>query len=580
MFLRAGGLPEPMTRSRKHSLRPAGTGEAMSELAQWLVASAMVVMYAHQRFNTPANFTYSTTSARYYSALVLYVCSIGVIFVFLGGGISVSPKLVKMFTVGGGELPPGIEDLPGPLLAALLLTTLLPNFPVLSRFDTWLRASAWRIGRIPREAHRLSAQIRQSRLVVPADYRPAVAQRMAGFGIRIEDFDGLSSDDESDGLLKLLVQVTYLEALTRDWCYSEVRDWTERHYSRVVDKLGEDYRATRVAYDRLMSAALEHFAAVQANAQPLPSSLQRHLGTSVREKASTLNRELCDFVARGLLRKETTNDERFDRLKPIGFVDIEKARQPITFNDVLGVCIGVFVILFFPMLGLVVWGSGGRVSQAFMIPFMVAIIYGFAVVAAVYPKSTWSFANIKVVKRRPLAAYLVSGLLAMGFAATVSLVFRFLGTAGAPDFIKALESLWWTHPWLAISGMTAVSLAWMTDNYALSDTPPPFQLRIFEGVMLAMILAIVSSVVHLRLTELQAFGEAGTFPWWMVNREVPPWFNVRPIEFVVPISAGLGLMLGFTVPHLYRRASLSSGASEAVPEAYETYPRADTAAAQ
>jgi hypothetical protein len=65
------------------------------------------------------------------------------LYLFLGGGISTaSPALINLLKNGSEELTKDSNHAAnGPLLAALILTTLLPNFPVLSKIDTWLRST-------------------------------------------------------------------------------------------------------------------------------------------------------------------------------------------------------------------------------------------------------------------------------------------------------------------------------------------------------------------------------------------------------------------------------------------------------
>ena len=535
----------------------------MSEIAQWTVACIMVIMYAHQRFSTPVTNCYSTTTARYYVALTVYVTSIGILFVFLGGGLAVSPKVWAMFVQGGENLPSDIQELPGPLLAALLLTTFLPNSPFLKRFDGWLRRGAWRLGRIPREAQQLAVQMRRSRLVVPEDYRKSVVQRLAAFGVTEEGYDWEAEGDERT-LVERLVEVTYLVVLTRDWKLNDVRNWTRRKYDKVIDTLVEDYNATRIEYEQLIAASREHFEALKSDGNELSTGVEQRLGTALAERAENLKRVHCELVARGVLRREGTWTERHEKLEQIGFSGIEEPQRPIAFNDILRVCLGVFSILFFPMIGLVVWGaSDGRISQAFMIPFMVAIIYGFAIFAAIFPKTTWSFADIRKVKQRPVVAYFLSGLLAMCFAAMVSMVFRYLGSGGNPDFIKALESFWWTHPWLGMSFVTAMTLAWLADDHVLDERPPNWRQRLVEALVMAALLACTAYIVYLRLEEVYRLAtEEDIYPWWMVNRSVPHWFAVRPPEFLVPVSAAIGFLLGYMVPHLHRTTSTAEEAGE------------------
>ena len=144
------GLSIPLYMIRAGVAMPSTTAENLSTTENILVTLAcglVVALYASRRYNTPETNRFSTTRA---------------LFLFTGAGY-VAASLTLFFLLSEIVLKPGVLTFLGledaqkyltkfsapPVIAAVLLTTLLPNVGVVSTADAWLlqRFQAW--GRIP-----------------------------------------------------------------------------------------------------------------------------------------------------------------------------------------------------------------------------------------------------------------------------------------------------------------------------------------------------------------------------------------------------------------------------------------------
>ena len=128
-------------------------------IVQWIFGMVVVVMYARDRFESPAPLRCTTTFLHYWAARIGYMLTLFAIFLILGGAVTaVDPKWI-LTVLNVGDFVKDAGALPGPLLSALLLTSLLPHFPYLSKIDDIVKRWFQRVGNIPSEVRRLSACI-------------------------------------------------------------------------------------------------------------------------------------------------------------------------------------------------------------------------------------------------------------------------------------------------------------------------------------------------------------------------------------------------------------------------------------
>ena len=100
---------------------------------------------------------------------------------------------------------------------------------------------------------------------------------------------------------------------------------------------------------------------------------------------------------------------------------------------------------------------------------------------------------------------------------------------------------------------TGACTAFLADDFAESKSVPKWA-RWAEGAAMAVILVFVAQVLVFPGLEfrLGLVNNSQLIPKWVGN-EVPEWFFVPPYWAVLPISAAIGFLIGFLVPHEYRR---------------------------
>ena len=408
------------------------------------------------------------TDARYYLAFFFYFLSLAFLFALLGGGISASHSIVKWLMLGGDQPLKTIEWLPGPLLSALLLTTLLPNFPVLKKIDEWLRKSFEKLGNIPQEVKSLCKGMYESEFIIPQELHDTIEQNLPGFSERdIRFVPDETLQYKWTKISSLYVQIIHWENLR------EEANEEAKKYREFVESQKKIYKMVTSRYEKVRSQAMNFFRC-QSLGESIPYAVIEKCVINFREQVNELFNQLCVFIANGVLHCESTKIERKNKLRKMGFVDIIEKREPLNVNQAMTISVIVFLIM---SAGMLIIGSllGTKelfIHRVLVISIQVSIIYGFSVVASVYPKTVWKFANKEQVKYWPVVAYLLSGCIAVILAFIVGLTFRFIFIEHG-DFLKALFDVRWKYPWFIMSFVVASVTAWLCDWFSPKEETEP-----------------------------------------------------------------------------------------------------------
>src|SRR5690606_13408306 len=100
-----------------------------------VLGALILLMYTHRRFIGSKTIRASTTAVRLYVAEGLYIIAASLLWLLLTLVVSGSPDLLRALATSGADIPTSLSSDSGALLAALILTTLLPNFPLVSEID-------------------------------------------------------------------------------------------------------------------------------------------------------------------------------------------------------------------------------------------------------------------------------------------------------------------------------------------------------------------------------------------------------------------------------------------------------------
>jgi len=534
----------------------------------WAFAVLLVIVFAHSRFNTPSNTRYSTTIGQFYFAEIAYITCNLLLLVLLSGLIHASPEVLKLLAGGDPtQIPEGIEGISAPLVAALVMTTLLPHSPVISQIDKLLLDRFRALGNIPVEVRRLAALLRDAKLEIP----PAAAAEAARYiDQQLESPEALQAflkANAPDRPEYIFNRVLYLASRLKRW---------ESHekFSGDCVQFREDFDGIFKKLDELVKLTSRFASIFSQPATGGTDSMARahgELRKRILADCEALNREICDFLARAILHSIHSRRERDATIRDLGFAIPEGAEAGLSATKVVTFAASVFLIFFtgLSLLGFLLNDYEVKVHRLFGIALLVAIINGVAIYCAIMPKQFWGFADIRKLGMRPVIGYFVSGLMAIIGAAAISFVFRSLLYM---NFDCAISLSLASSPWLAIAFSEAVMLALLADNYARDPQHAPKWARYAEALAQGGMQAGVAYYV------VQVLGDiAGTIQPIEGCRlpSPPPWYAPCAVSFLI------GAFLGFTVPHWYRnrmaRPAVGTATRE-LPPRLDTKPAGPTAA--
>ncbi|RZI40489.1 hypothetical protein EGT07_22875 [Herbaspirillum sp. HC18] len=517
-------------------------------VTQWLFGSVVVLLYAIDRFETPVPARGTTTFTRYWVARTGYVASLFLLYLLLAGAFTDAESILKMILNGTSPKTLGVDmtEIPGPLFAALMLTSLLPHVPYLKNVDELVKRWFQRLGNIPLEVRALSRQLQYTRVMISPQMAATLRDVLDELGIRKEWL------------------TTRENTLKHKWAriaalYASVVQWN-RHpaFMRYLAEHGTEFDDILKRVQAIRELDENTLAALSQDAGPMQPWRKRMV-----EELGSLQQALCDFIAGALLQEGRSRRQRQVLLSELGFEAAPKPIQRLTAHDIFLVGGIIFLMMLFTTLILnqnfTATDLASNISMRVM--FMVPVIYCVAIVAAIYPKAFWPFADIQQVGYRPIMGYVVSGLLAMAAAFMIQLLFRYVqgGLAAmiAPgSFMKAFRTNLDRWPWMLMNFLMTIAIAWAADNHALSKEKVPSWLRMSETLGLAAI--------------------CGALQW--VTLQLLLAFSTNPARWdgkvgkMILTSTLVGGIIGFFVPHYYR----ARGNAEALPGGERAVPRFGT----
>lgn len=498
-------------------------------LLQWAFGAVVVCLYARDRFDSPQPTRATTTFTRYWVARLGYVASMLALFLVLGGALGDFDLAVLWNFLQVPENVKNAERLPGPLVAALLLTSLLPSFPFLTRIDETVKKWFQRVGNIPFEARLLSGQL------LNADFRPST-EALTRIEPQLTEL-GVDPAWLADGPSTLRHRWARAAVL-----WTLVQDWTKaRGYSRYVTQRQAQFDDIRTRLES-MGPMLDD-AALHAIETPADARSGKALQRKVRKDVDLLHEAVCDFVSSGVLDREWNLAQRNAALAKLGFNGLPDARGSLSLNEVALVAGLIFLAMVLTALIARRFLDPTPLQPNLRVLIMVPIIHTVAVIAAVYPKAVWAFADVQRVGHRPYAAYLLSGVMAAAAAFMISLLFRYLfedagnllvALSEAGRFGKAVTATLARWPWLLMTGLNTVAIAFAADSWVQQPESVRSRLRIYEALGLSASFAVFQWIVVQLLA--QSLG--------------PQWFE-RELRLVVT-AAVIGACIGYLVPHLHR----------------------------
>jgi hypothetical protein len=500
-----------MTQAMAGSVANAGGVYVM------LLCIGMVALYAFNRYNTPATNITTTTRSLFYLTGCCYVVSSLALF-FLLSEVVLKPGVLQVMGLDGGEKL--AAELSAPLLAAIILTTLLPSTPWVNTFDQWLLKVFQDWGRIPTGVSHLANRMPLNALSVRDSDIADLGKWIAHSGDlpnRLIACLGADPDAPSGWMTRVMRIFKETEKLKDTPRYADAF----RSILSVWQGLQSDFRVFISQSD----AFFVLFNSLKAQDSETIQKALLQADADYKDRCDALYRSLTEFLAQTMLISEDTGHMVDQRLRWLGY--------EIATEEEFILPIGPFVFmglaLMITILGLVALWPQPQVSGSVplaVVAVLIAATKAIGAAAAVLPKLRWPAFRKSDAGELPYLGWVISALA----AAVISFAFERIAAAvcyGSSDVIFNF-SLYKPTPLAPTSFMLCLAVAILCDvDFRLGTGPA----RRWKEALICSGTMLVSVVACLRLAHLPA-----------------------PTSFPYIVSSLLGLVTGYFAPYLYRRA--------------------------
>jgi hypothetical protein len=389
-----------------------------SELA---VGTSFVFLHSLIRFNQriakppkrvakPPKAWASTTRVRYVLGATFYAALVTAVYWLIVG----VPQLLPANLVTGW---PAAFERP-PLLAALLLTVLLPKVMELVRCDYGLRWVCQRFARIPKTQQLLSGELQSGRSYsVPEERRNEVTEFLLENGCR----PSAVRFDNGNEPKQVFTRVTSL--------FLKVRGWSkDAPFINFIEDNEVDHELLCARYNVVRTNMLTLFRMNKT------ANGYKKFGDDVCNEMRDYLVDLCDFISRGVLQSGWLPAAREAQLSHLGFKVAPAKPQPskIThefWNDLILLLGSMALLMFFSFVlagflrGLM--PGAEQLKKVLILSVLVSTTQFVAVVAATIPRCWIDFKKGKIPR---FAVYLIVALVAyvggVGLCAAAQLLLR------------------------------------------------------------------------------------------------------------------------------------------------------------
>jgi hypothetical protein len=499
--------------------------------ASHFIAALLVMFYASGRFNTPRSVRSQTSRFQYFGSCVTYVLSCeGILFALTWALQQQQPDILNLLHVGAeGPLQSDVVGLQTPLLAALMLTTLLPSFPMLRDVDVWMLKLFHRMGDIPVNAARWTRQLEFAPFTIMpinlVDAQNYIEMNPALPNSLVAQF---TTDPKADKIRYGFTRVVVLYAALQ----------RRSAWDRFADAFPDDVPAFEKKMGAFFAHCVGYFAlSGQLSKQNLEPAVDA--ADDIAKFIAESDFDVRSMLARVLLYSCNNESAMVSKLRDIGFSMDRRIPISVPYNLLAFDLFGV-VVLFLVAMWFSTSSSAGQmpVGRAFTTGLLVAVNHSIAAAFALLPKQLWSFADRSRAKERPGLAYVISGLCTLTVALSVSYCVYVLRVnfTGHPAQILPFAA---QCKWLLLSMGLSMALAFACDD-CLGVQPEPKWLRFAEGAGIAALMAGIGFVVA------QWIGPD--------IRAIHTGDQSMRLVLPVALSGSIGALFGVTIPHWYRNS--------------------------
>jgi hypothetical protein len=489
----------------------------------------LIIVYASGRFNTPSSNRSSTRQTLYWWSCAGYILSALALFTALS--ILLQAAAWRTALLGRSDEP----SLPAPLIATLAMTTLLPSIPLLKRLDEWFLSIFLEWAEIPAEVKRRAAAMTPESFSVSredvAELRQAYGD--GSYGETLTRY--LQRRRGAEGLELSHYRLTRVVKL-----YDRVHKLAgERGYGRFFAEAGKEF----AELERRVADFLRRAPATLAlddrlrgiESQAVFEELARERRDAFAQSCHDIFLELALFLARAVLRSETSEKGVVRRLREAGFTATEPMnlpRFPINSLTVLALALFLYLGVLILLLGDVVGMRQYNQASGLMVAAKSAIVRLVTIGVAVGLMQRYPFFRRAPGDPPRFFAYVVNGVIATVVAATICMLFHL-------DDADPLAGVNSDLPVILLTLPLCTALALCCDDW-VEDTPPPVWLRLAEAAGCGLVMAAGMAMVLIYLSDRLPFPILG----------LPRW----KIAMVIAFPTTTAIVFGGCVPHIYRTA--------------------------
>jgi hypothetical protein len=491
-----------------------------------LGCALVVVMHAAHRYNTPETNRFTTTRTLFHMTRAGYVAALFALFF-----------LLSEFVLRPGELLLRLDGIKEsiahysapPVLAALLLTAILPYIPVFKAGDAWLLKCFQSLGRIPQGVRNLAETITPSALqfgeadveqlrnwIVNDDYIP---RELTNF-LSADRYE--TSRGSFSRVLWLYLKLKILEK-------SPTYEMSFRSHQDAWQAIQWDFRAF-ITQSQAFFAFFEQLSSVEG---PVGEDALNKAKNSYREICLNMHRHTAVFLAHLLLVVEGSELRIGKRLWSMGF------SAPTNFypSEQVGLLLFLGAMMIFAVLGLIsVVPTPGGPSPLPATAIIIGMTWIVAILAAVVPKLRSNVYRMGHRGNSPFVAWLGWATV----AAFVSLLVERIALAIIHQTAQTIFDFadYPTSPIAPMAFVSCFSIAVLCDvDLGFGDG---WARRIIEGLLCGAAM-IPTIIICTRLLDIPS--------------GVPLWLP--------PVGAfSLGFATGSFVPYLYRQAAPAESIAE------------------
>jgi len=492
-----------------------------------LLCALIVTFYAARRYNTPETNRLSTTRSLFFLTGVGYVAASFTLFLLLCE-VALKPGVLTFLGVEDVQRAIGAYAAAPPVLAAVILTTLLPHTVVVSAADHWMlkRFQSW--GRIPHGvrnlADKLDAESFQMRAGDVAKLREWIFADSDIPNEVANDLGAEAAESASGGLarvVRLYSELQRLEALPS--------------YRGAFRSRPDTWQAIQANF-KVFIAESQAFFVLFEQLKPLAETA----GEEALRRAKRCYRGICEksyrdmteYLAQLLLIVEASEARINSRLQSIGFFTTEEVCPHLDVGPILF----MGFVMTVGMLALVAVVFPHVVPTLPLPVSMIAILIGatrtIGVSTAILPKLRWNTHRVDDHHGFPYSAWLEWAFV----AGALSFLIERTAIAMAHHTLSAELDItdYPLSPMAPLAFATSLSIAILCDvDLRLGNG---LARRIVDGVLCAGALTFAMFIC----TQLLAL--------------VPVTKGQAPSWLPLVVSSSLGFVCGFVAPHLYRRA--------------------------